>query len=692
MHKLCGVRYLPTHQTVWGDCLSTSSYSRGLISEEITGSFKTYHFDYGESTVAITNINGNTIGYRYDSIGNLSVIVYPDGTEVTYEYDVTNNLVSVTDWEDRKTVYTYDENNRAVGVIKPDGSTTTTVYDNAGRVISSVERNARGVIITGFEYTYDILGRVSTEKRLDKNLEICYTYDRLSRVTLRTVTDLATCNSSQETFNYDSAGNILYSATNSDYSAYTYDRNNRLISYNGMNVTYDADGNMTSAYLDCTGELFRYDSTNRLIGTNTNAYTYNAENVRIRNLCGESETTYVYNTNAKLSSMLMKTTDGRVTKYVYGRGLIGEETNGVFKTYHFDYRGSTVAITDINGNITDRFEYDTYGKLTSRTGTSDIIFLYNGRDGVVTDTNGLIYMRARYYAPELRRFINADILAGDIASGITLNRYAYANANPVSLIDPKGLAADSGRSGNVVKQAALIPMANWCDGLLDGISNFFDRIFSFWGSVTDWMIDEFKRQTAAGNLDWLLKAGIGATSEDGTIYHISQDWWQSVHFVGYNYFYDLIFGIGVGATGGTIDKRKFAFEDKYGKEYVIWAWKGDYINLGAGAELGIYEESIIPGHFLSATDDSMPMTLKLEMKNSDGDYETLFFHTPEELQWWINGFDTSKNQKPVQADDLKVTVTVDFSENKQLFEGFSKDEDVIKGGWTFDGTKATLVW
>ena len=34
----------------------------------------------------------------------------------------------------------------------------------------------------------------------------------------------------------------------------------------------------------------------------------------------------------------------------------------------------------------------------SRIGTSDIIFGYNGRDGVVTDKNGLIYMRARYYS------------------------------------------------------------------------------------------------------------------------------------------------------------------------------------------------------------------------------------------------------------------------------------------------------
>ena len=178
------------------------------------------------------------------------------------------------------------------------------------------------------------------------------------------------------------------------------------------------------------------------------AYSRRNEDVRVRNLCGESETTYAYNTNGKLSQLLVKTTDGIVTKYVYGLGLIGEETSGSFKTYHFDYRGSTAAITDINGNVTDTFEYDTYGNLVSRTGTSAVIFLYNGRDGVVTDSNGLIYMRARYYSPELKRFINADIIAGEISNAVTLNRYAYANGNPVSNIDPFGLSAERGNSIN----------------------------------------------------------------------------------------------------------------------------------------------------------------------------------------------------------------------------------------------------
>ncbi|MBO5021409.1 MAG: RHS repeat-associated core domain-containing protein [Clostridia bacterium] len=86
--------------------------------------------------------------------------------------------------------------------------------------------------------------------------------------------------------------------------------------------------------------------------------------------------------------------------------------------------------------------------MISRTGTTDVIFLYNGSCGVITDSNGLIYMRARYYSPEFRRFVNADILMGDINNSPSLNRYAYANGNPISNIDPFGLAADEGRGGS----------------------------------------------------------------------------------------------------------------------------------------------------------------------------------------------------------------------------------------------------
>ena len=41
----------------------------------------------------------------------------------------------------------------------------------------------------------------------------------------------------------------------------------------------------------------------------------------------------------------------------------------------------------------------------------------------------------------MRRFINADIVAGAISNAVTLNRFAFANGNPVSFVDPFGLRA-----------------------------------------------------------------------------------------------------------------------------------------------------------------------------------------------------------------------------------------------------------
>ncbi len=402
----------------------------------------TREFDALNRVTKYIDTYGKVIRYEYDAVGNLTKLTYPDNTAVTYAYDENHNLVRVTDWANRVTTYTYDENNRVVSVTKPDGSVTTTVYDNMQRITSTVEKTASGAVITGFEYTYDDLSRIVEEKVLANSTKACYTYDNRSRVTNRTVKNLSNTVISTENFTHDAAGNI----TSAPNSCFQYDINNRLTMYNCQAVPYDMDGNMLSCKLDGKTVSFAYDSANRLISAGGHTYTYNAEDVRIRNLCADEDTTYTYNTNCKLSQLLMKTTNGVVTKYVYGRGLIGEEVNNAFKTYHFDCRGSTIAITDAGGNITDTFRYDTYGKLIERTGESVVIFGYNGRDGVVTDKNGLVYMRARYYSPETRRFVNADIVAGDISNAITLNRFAYANGNPVSFVDPFGLSAERGIS------------------------------------------------------------------------------------------------------------------------------------------------------------------------------------------------------------------------------------------------------
>jgi RHS repeat-associated protein len=139
--------------------------------------------------------------------------------------------------------------------------------------------------------------------------------------------------------------------------------------------------------------------------------------------------------------VLMRVKTGVTNYYIYGLGLQYEITETATSTntltYHYDYRGSTVALTDSSGNVTDRIEYSPYGMTTYRAGTNDTPFLFNGRYGVMTDPNGLLFMRARYYNPYLCRFLNAD----PSGFGGGLNFYAYADGNPISMIDPFGLNA-----------------------------------------------------------------------------------------------------------------------------------------------------------------------------------------------------------------------------------------------------------
>ena len=99
-------------------------------------------------------------------------------------------------------------------------------------------------------------------------------------------------------------------------------------------------------------------------------------------------------------------------------------------------------------------------------------------------------------------------------------------------------------------------------------------------------------------------AAIGAffldmTESDDGIYHAAFDCWQQ-NF-GYNVLYDVAFDIGT-----SMKTARFSFTYN-GVGYTIWVWKGDYINLGAGAEMGIYLGD--QGHRTVDTNLAMKMAL-----------------------------------------------------------------------------------
>jgi RHS repeat-associated protein len=238
----------------------------------------------------------------------------------------------------------------------------------------------------------------------------------------------------------------------------TYGLNNRIVTYNGQTVTYDPDGNMIHGPLNGAMQDYTYDSKSRLIQVGSTHYIYDAENKRIASYTQDGTQTpedteatkYTVDSNADLSQLLVKTnSDGSKTYYIYGLGLIAQEGEAGYKTYHFDKRGSTVALIDETGSTTDEFFYGPYGEILAKSGNTDTPFKFNGSYGVMTDDNGLYYMRARYYNPEIKRFVNQDTILGSVNNGQSLNRFAYVNGDPVSLIDPFGLFGTAVHSGCV---------------------------------------------------------------------------------------------------------------------------------------------------------------------------------------------------------------------------------------------------
>ena len=205
------------------------------------------------------------------------------------------------------------------------------------------------------------------------------------------------------------------------------------------------------------------------------SYEYDAENNRISQTENGAKTEYVVDSNSSsLTRILTAEKEGDTTYYIYGIGLIAQENGNEYLIYHFNNIGSTEAVTNIDGEIVETFDYGPYGELLSEN-KCGIMFLYNGELGVATDSNGLYYMRARYYNPEIKRFINQDVMTGSIVNTPTLNRYAYVNGNPISLNDPFGLS----------------PFLNWLDGItghdildllgmLPGIGFVFDGINAAW--------------------------------------------------------------------------------------------------------------------------------------------------------------------------------------------------------------------
>jgi len=92
-------------------------------------------------------------------------------------------------------------------------------------------------------------------------------------------------------------------------------------------------------------------------------------------------------------------------------------------------------------DVTLAGSYEPFGTTLSTGGTSDSIFRFAGEQ---TDSSGILYMRARYYASYLNQWIQPDPIVADPFVPADWNLYTYVRNNPINLVDPSGLRVCSG--------------------------------------------------------------------------------------------------------------------------------------------------------------------------------------------------------------------------------------------------------
>ncbi len=101
-----------------------------------------------------------------------------------------------------------------------------------------------------------------------------------------------------------------------------------------------------------------------------------------------------------------------------------------------DGLGSVRSVAGSANAVLETRAYDPYGQPLSSAGTPQTPF---GFTGELADANGLLYLRARHYAPRLGAFPSLAPYEGSAARPMSLNGYAWVEGNAVNRTDPSGM-------------------------------------------------------------------------------------------------------------------------------------------------------------------------------------------------------------------------------------------------------------
>ena len=350
-------------------------------------------------------------------------------------------------------------------------TTRTYEYDDNWELTRCTEK-AEGGKKTVHNYTYDKIGnRTSYEKIEDGVSKAKYNYKYNDSNQLIKRTNAKIWGDPGTTYSYDKDGNLIQKCdkTNSaDPVTYEYTAENRLavVKQGGtvlMAAMYDGDNNRvfeldnTYKWEDCYGDEVLIPENQRTEDGNSPKEQLASLVKGGSNAKGYTLTEYINDINRENTEVLAEYgADEKVRQaYTYGESGIGERISVDKSTessyYLYDGRNSVTGILTENANLTNSYQYDPYGNLTSGTADGVNYYAYNGESTNVK--TGLQYLRARYYNAENGTFTTEDSDLGTTENPLTRNRYDYTTNNPLNYSDPTGHSLWS-RIKSTAKKAA----------------------------------------------------------------------------------------------------------------------------------------------------------------------------------------------------------------------------------------------
>jgi RHS repeat-associated protein len=416
--------------------------------------------------------------------------------------------------------YAYDAGDRVVSLTTPEGASGFTL-DATDQLLSAS--------LTGESYAYDATGNrtgggavTAAGNRLLFDGVYRYAYD-------------AEGNRTAKFRDGDSSGTLT--AGDSDVTAYGWDQRNRLVAVSHVAGWTAAQAGAVESF-SATGsglpgsdlELrYSYDFADRRIRRSLDAdgvVGAGQESVSYAAYAGPDRTLEIAR-----GGLVIRDGGGRVVGFLggvvqrnfYGTGedeiLAVDRVSGGTTTTFWTLADRQGTVRDIvSGNAADRGkvvehrQYDSYGKLVSRT-TSPVAgspatagvgidFGYAGRP--LEECTGLSDNRARWYEPATGRFVNEDPSG---FKGGDANLFRYVGNDPLNRIDPSGLMAKWAQPAS----RASVPATGWAGlGQLSTGTTFTGT--STWGSLFDDLYSSRQASISAGVQAWPVSGQMGSSA------------------------------------------------------------------------------------------------------------------------------------------------------------------------------------